>query len=106
MYTVYETREFQAMAAKIWDVSTHFAFVDFIARNPQAGDVIPGAGGCRKVRWQASGRGKRGGARVIYFNQLDDGRIVLLAVYAKNECADLPRETVRKLKHGHQELEH
>lgn len=102
MYTVYETREFQAMAADVWDEATHFAFVDYIAQNPEAGDVIAGAGGCRKVRWQASGRGKRGGARVVYFNQLADGRIVLLAVYVKNETADLPRKTVRRLKDGYE----
>ena len=99
MYTVAETSAFQAMAAQVWDVGTHFAFVEFIAANPEAGDVIPGAQGARKVRWQASGRGKRGGARVIYFNELEDGLIVLLAVYAKNDAADLPRKTVRKLKH-------
>lgn len=44
MYTVYETREFQAMAADVWDEATHFAFVDYIAQNPEAGDVIAGAG--------------------------------------------------------------
>ena len=99
MYTGVETEGFQAMATKVWDVETHLAFVGFIATNPEAGDVIPGAQGTRKVRWQASGRGKRGGSRVIYFNQLDDGLIVLLAVYAKNDKADLPRNSARKLKH-------
>lgn len=98
MYTIIETHEFQAMSAKIWDEETQFAFVDFIASNPLVGDVIPGAQGVRKVRWQASGRGKRGGARVIYFNQLEDGVIVLLAVYVKNETEDLPRKTVKRLK--------
>jgi len=86
------------MAAEVWDVDTHFAFIGFISDNPEAGDVIPGAQGARKVRWQAKGRGKRGGSRVIYFNQLGDGLIVLLAVYAKNDKVDLPRKAVRKLK--------
>ncbi|WP_238947404.1 type II toxin-antitoxin system RelE/ParE family toxin [Vandammella animalimorsus] len=86
------------MAAQVWDLQTHFSFVDFIACNPLAGDVIPGSGGVRKVRWQASGRGKRGGARVVYFNQLEEGEIVLLAVYAKSDKANLPPKTVRKLK--------
>jgi mRNA-degrading endonuclease RelE of RelBE toxin-antitoxin system len=98
MYTVIETAEFQAMAAQIWDTETHFAFVGFISANPKAGDVIPSADGARKVRWQASGRGKRGGSRVIYFNQLEDGQIVLLAVYVKNDEDDVPRKRVRKLK--------
>jgi hypothetical protein len=46
-------------------------FVGWIAANPLAGDVIPGSGGCRKVRWSRSGMGKRGGVRVIYFNRLE-----------------------------------
>lgn len=80
-------------------MATHFAFVGFIAANPETGEVIPGAQGAHKVRWQATGRGKRGGSRVIYFNHLEDGLIVLLAVYAKNDKADLPRKTVKRLKH-------
>jgi mRNA-degrading endonuclease RelE of RelBE toxin-antitoxin system len=99
MLTVAETAAFEAMASEVWDVDTHFAFVNFIAANPLAGDVVPAAQGARKVRWQATGRGKRGGSRVIYFNQWEDGLIVLLAVYAKNDKADLPRKTIRKLKH-------
>lgn len=97
-YTVVETAAFQTMAADVWDEEAHSGFVGFIAENPLAGDVIPETGGVRKVRWQASGRGKRGGSRVIYFNQLDDGLIVLLAVYAKNEAKNVPRRAARRLK--------
>ena len=98
MFTVVETPEFIASAGALWNEEQREAFVDFIARSPLVGDVIPGAQGVRKVRWAAKGHGKRGGARVIYFNQLDDGLIVLLAVYVKTETEDLPRKTVRKLK--------
>jgi hypothetical protein len=42
-------------------------FINFVAANPEAGDIIRASGGCRKVRWSTSGMGKRGGARVIYF---------------------------------------
>lgn len=73
MYTVAETAEFQRDADVILTADERLAFCAFIAANPEAGDVIPGSGGCRKVRWAASGRGKRGGARVIYYNQLDEG---------------------------------
>jgi hypothetical protein len=65
---------------------------------PDAGDVIPGTLGCRKVRWKASGRGKRGGARVIYFLRDAAGQIVLVAAYAKNERDDVPRAWLRRLK--------
>jgi hypothetical protein len=53
------------------------------ANNPDAGDVIPGSGGCRKVRWSRAGSGKRGGVRVIYFTRLSAGEIWLLLIYAK-----------------------
>jgi len=98
MYTVVETAEFKVQAIRVWTEAEHDAFVDFIAANPEAGDVIPGAEGARKVRWTASGRGKRGGARVIYFNQLDDGLIVLIAVYAKAEHGNLPSKVVKRTK--------
>lgn len=99
MFTVVETAEFKRQAAALWDDATREAFVDFIAEHPEAGDVIPGAEGARKVRWAASGRGKRGGARVIYFALMADGLVVLLAVYAKNERSDLPRRQVRRARH-------
>ena len=67
MNTVAETEIFQRYAASIWSESERLEFIDWIAANPLAGDVIPGSGGCRKVRWTRAGMGKRGGARVIYF---------------------------------------
>lgn len=63
-----ETPTFQREAAKLWSDEERETFVDFIATNPEAGDVIPGADGARKLRRQRSGMGKRSGARVIYFH--------------------------------------
>lgn len=103
MLTVIETTAFQAQARQVWNDSEHEAFVDWIAENPLAGDVIPGADGARKVRWAASGRGKRGGARVIYFALLDDGAVVLLAVYAKATQSDMSRKAIRRTKHEAEE---
>jgi hypothetical protein len=54
--------------------------VAWLALNPEAGDVIKGSGGCRKVRWSRPGSGKRGGVRVIHYNRLKDGVIYLLHV--------------------------
>ena len=70
----------------------------YLATFPQAGDVIPGTRGCRKVRWGAEGRGKRGGVRVIYYYQAKNGYIFLLTIYAKNEEASLPNHFVRRLR--------
>ena len=96
MFTVIEHPTFQRQAAAIWRDEEREAFINWIACNPLAGDVIPDAEGARKVRWSASGRGKRGGARVIYFNWLDEGCIELFAVYAKAERANMTAAQVRR----------
>lgn len=97
MHTVAETEVFQRYAESIWSESERLEFIAWIAANPLAGDVIPGSGGCRKVRWRRAGMGKRGGARVIYFNVLD-GRIWLLIAYVKAKFDNLPAEFLAKLK--------
>lgn len=66
--------------------------------DPEAGDVIPGSGGCRKLRWRAPGRGKRGGYRVIYFLRVGEGLIVLVTLYAKNVREDIEPGLLRELK--------
>jgi hypothetical protein len=97
MHTVAETEIFRHYAASIWRDDERIEFINWIAGNPLSGDVIPGSGGCRKVRWTRSGIGKRGGARVIYFND-KDGCIWLLIAYAKAKFDNLPTEFLAKLK--------
>ena len=70
----------------------------FLIDHPNAGDVIPGTGGCRKLRWAAKGKGKRGGARVIYFLSVAEGQIVLVAAYGKGERDDVPRAWLKQIK--------
>jgi len=89
MRTVIETPTFQKQAGKLWSEEDRLAFIDWIAANPLAGDVIPGADGARKVRWGVAGSGKRGGARVIYFNLTEQGVVLLVAVYAKADQANM-----------------
>lgn len=96
MRTVIETPTFQKQAEKIWSDDERLDFIDWIAQNPLAGDVIPGADGARKVRWVVSGRGKRGGARVIYFNIDTRGVVLLVAVYAKAERENITPDAIRK----------
>jgi len=61
---------------------------ELVAR-PDLGKIIPGSGGLRKLRWALSGRGKRGGARIIYYWVVDKDTILMLYAYAKNELTDL-----------------
>ena len=69
-----------------------------LALRPEAGTVIPGSGGIRKLRWGAEGRGKRGGLRVIYYWKTRQGEIWLLTLYAKNEAEDIPLHVLRALR--------
>ena len=65
---------------------------------PDAGDVIPGSGGVRKLRWAAKGKGKRGGARIIYLYVVVAARIYLIRCYAKNVKTDLTTDEKQKLQ--------
>lgn len=86
LQTVVETPEFIKQAKECMDDETRSAFIDYIAKNPQAGDVIPSACGARKVRWQSdSHSGKRGGVRIIYYYHNEDMPIYLFTVYKKNQ---------------------
>lgn len=97
--TVAETPVFQRYAAEVWSESAREQFIDFIAANPQAGDLVRGSGGCRKVRWAVGGKGKSGGARVIYFIA-SDATIWLLIVYKKAKFDTLPASFLAELKQG------
>jgi len=82
---VIETPTFQRQADAIWSEEERFEFVTWISQHPMAGEVIPGAGGARKVRWSVGSQGKRGGVRVIYFNLSAEGVVYLIAVYKKSK---------------------
>jgi hypothetical protein len=86
---VVETPEFLAVTRKLVDDEDRAALVDYLARNPEAGDIIAGTGGVRKLRWALEGRGKRGGARVIYFFHSVNIPLFALSAYAKNAQTDL-----------------
>lgn len=106
MYTVIETPIFSADAEGIWSEDERGEFCAWVARNPHAGDVIPGSGGCRKVRWTRVGMGKRGEVRVIYFNRLESGVIYLLVIYAKAVRGDIPAHLLKaiqeSIQHGNE----
>ncbi|MFO1344511.1 MAG: DNA-binding protein [Burkholderiales bacterium] len=97
MRTVVETPTFQKQAAKLWTDVERLAFIDWIAANPESGDVIPGAEGARKVRWSRAGSGKSGGARVIYFNLTEQEVVLLVAVYAKADRANMLPAEIKKV---------
>src|SRR5580765_8440027 len=77
MLTFIESPAFTRQLLELWTDAEYAAFQQFLAANPTRGDVIPGLHGLRKVRWPAKGKGKRGGARIIYLLLLPPGIIYL-----------------------------
>ncbi|MDN3590612.1 type II toxin-antitoxin system RelE/ParE family toxin [Methylobacterium adhaesivum] len=91
-------RSFTRAASAIFSQEELTGFANFIGANPAYGKVIPGTSGLRKARWKAKGSGKRGGARVIYFFRDLNMPILLLAVYAKNERANLCKKQLDEIE--------
>ncbi len=103
MLTVIETPVFLRYAAKVWDDAEREAFIAWLAEHPDAGDLIQGTGGLRKVRWSRSGMGKRGGARVIYMLRTERGELFLLIVDAKAVHDTLSNAFLRSLAQLYEE---
>jgi len=93
-----ETPTFTKRVLELMDDERYAALQVFLAKRPAAGDVIRGSGGIRKVRWSGSGRGKRGGLRVIYYWWVAKDRISMLLVYPKNEQDDLSADQLKLLR--------
>jgi hypothetical protein len=98
LITVAETQSYLARAAKLLGEAEREAIVLEVASNPRAGVVIRGTGGLRKLRVGVQGRGKRGGARVIYYFHSERMPVYLLAIFAKNERVDLTPSERAQLK--------
>jgi hypothetical protein len=96
--TVVETDEFLRATKKLMDHAERAELVGFLACNPTAGDLIMGTGGVRKIRWGLEGRGKRDGARVIYFFHDMDMPLFVLEAFAKNDRANLTQSECHELR--------
>ena len=101
---IVETTPYQRAVEKFWDVETQIEFKTYVGLNPCSGDLIPGTGGIRKIRWQGSGRGKRGGVRVIYYVYDDSRPIYLLYAYPKNVQVDLSEDEKRAFRNIVEEM--
>lgn len=98
MFTFIELHPFAAVRDEYLSEDDFAVLQLFLVEHPDAGNVIPHSGGCRKLRWAAEGRGKRGGVRVIYFLRLNPEQIVLVTMYAKNVQEDIDPKLLRRLK--------
>jgi hypothetical protein len=101
-----ELTPFVAFRAKHWSDDELRALQSFLLVTPDAGDLIRGGAGLRKLRWSAQGRGKRGGARVIYYWHVPGERIYLIYGYVKSEREDLTPQQVRTLAELMKDIKH
>ena len=92
-----ELTPFVAFRIRYWVDEDLRALQNYLLASPDAGDLIRGGVGLRKLRWAAQGRGKRGGARVIYFWHVPGKRIYLLYAYVKSEREDLSPQQIKQL---------
>ena len=97
-----EAPAFTRYVADYLDDDSYGALQNLLAENPEAGDVMPGTGGFRKLRWAdpRRGKGRRGGLRVIYYYFLSDQQIWLIAIYDKDAASDMTASEKKALKNG------
>jgi hypothetical protein len=98
MLTFIETKLFTKLVQQYLSDDEYGALQQALVSNPEAGAVIPGSGGVRKLRWSVAGRGKRSGIRVIYYLRSRQGQIWMLTVYAKNVAENIPAHVLRKIR--------
>jgi hypothetical protein len=100
MLIIVESETFQRLWPLYWTEDERGAFAAFLAAHPDAGDVIVGTGGLRKVRWTRAGSGKSGGVRVVYFSRNAAGELVLLTMYSKSKANSIPVKQLLEIKHA------
>ncbi len=98
MLTVVESPIFQRLWPQYWDEDERAEFASFIAANPDAGSVIRGSGGVRKVRWAREGTGKSSGVRIVYLVRNEAGEVYLLTLYAKSKSASISLSTLKEIR--------
>jgi len=98
MVTFVETKLFTRLVQEYLSDDEYSALQQSLLTNPEAGAVITGSGGVRKLRWGVTGRGKRGGVRVIYYLRSRLGQVWMLTLYAKNVSENIPAHLLKKIK--------
>jgi hypothetical protein len=98
MYSFIETKLFTRLVDDYLSDDEYRELQKALIDDPNAGDVVPGSGGVRKLRWRAAGRGKRGGYRVIYFAKVAQGVIWMLTIYPKNVAENIPAHVLRNIR--------
>ncbi len=97
MQTIVELPEFLRKSQDLLASEEKLSLINYLAAHPQAGDIMQGTGGIRKLRWAAQGRGKSGGVRVIYYYHNETIPLFLLTVFGKGEKSNLSKSECNDL---------
>ena len=92
-----ETTIFSKLLPKYLTDDEYRVFQWYLLLNPEAGGLVLGSGGVRKVRWAPAGKGKRGGIRIMYYWKKSDNEIWLLTLYSKSEKSTIPGHILKKI---------
>ena len=95
---IVETAAFTKLISQLMDDDQYRELQVLLIENPEIGDLIQGSGGLRKIRWQLTGRGKRGGVRVIYYWAVSADQIRMLYVYSKSDRENLTKNQLKVLR--------
>ena len=98
MFAFIESPAFERVRTVYLDDDEYADLQQFMMRNPEAGNIVRGSGGVRKLRWRRQGGGKRGGLRVIYFVCYQPNEFWMLALYAKARQENVPAHILKQLK--------
>lgn len=98
MFTFIESAVFQRLCALYLDDDEYAGLQQLMMERPEAGQVVPGSGGVRKLRWKRKGMGKRGGLRVIYYVRYQPNEFWMLTLYAKAKQENVPAHILKQLK--------
>jgi len=98
VFTFIDSSVFERLCALYLDDDEYAELQQFMMETPDAGQVVPGSGGVRKLRWKRKGMGKRGGLRVIYYVRYQPNEFWMLTLYAKAKQDNVPAHVLKQLK--------
>ena len=97
MWTFIESSVFERHLPVYLDDDEYSELQQFMLQNPEAGQIVPGSNGVRKLRWMRPGMGKRGGLRIVYFIRYQPAEFWMLTIYAKAKRSNVPAHILKQL---------